>query len=250
MIYIYTSSAAGSTKMRKEQQAILDYLKSKDMKFEEIDLCAQTDAKDVMRSKIPAEVTKYNDSNKALAPQVFNEDEYCGDYAMFFEAREMELLNTFFKVPPSEKEKGNMKKVDLEAAENKENDPNVGNVVKTEENGLGNDTNQGQKVKAGDNGEKIEDNLKGETDNAEQSAESDKVQQKEESNDVEQKGESSDAGKQKGEINDIEQKGQSDVSDQNGDGAKQESSDAATEKGETGEAEPKREDAKPETGPD
>jgi len=37
-----------------------------------------------------------------LPPQVFNGDEHCGDYESFFDARECDLIYSFFKLNPPE----------------------------------------------------------------------------------------------------------------------------------------------------
>merc|ERR1712156_1221299 len=42
------------------------------------------------------------EGKQILPPQVFNGEDYCGDYEQFFDAREMDLIYSFFKLDPPE----------------------------------------------------------------------------------------------------------------------------------------------------
>merc|ERR1712156_274636 len=42
------------------------------------------------------------EGKQILPPQVFNGEDYCGDYEQFFDAREMDLIYSFFKLNPPE----------------------------------------------------------------------------------------------------------------------------------------------------
>merc|ERR1711881_269056 len=53
-----------------------------------------------MLEKIPEETKQ--EGVKFLPPQVFNGDDYCGDYENFFDAREMDLVYSFFKLEAPE----------------------------------------------------------------------------------------------------------------------------------------------------
>merc|ERR1712045_484533 len=42
------------------------------------------------------------EGKQILPPQVFNGEDYCGDYEQFFDARECDLIYSFFKLNPPE----------------------------------------------------------------------------------------------------------------------------------------------------
>lgn len=82
--------------IRNKQRKILDFLLQNNIETEEIDLTINTSARDVMLEKIPKE----KHSEKILPPQIFNQDQYCGDYEDFFNATEAGLQYTFLKLTP------------------------------------------------------------------------------------------------------------------------------------------------------
>merc|ERR1719219_1524680 len=53
-----------------------------------------------MLEKLPEESKE--EGKQILPPQVFNGEDYCGDYEQFFDAREMDLIYSFFKLNPPE----------------------------------------------------------------------------------------------------------------------------------------------------
>lgn len=56
--------------MKKNQQRIEMILDAKKIQYEKIDVAASEEAKDKMR--------KLSNNPKALPPQLFNDDQYCG----------------------------------------------------------------------------------------------------------------------------------------------------------------------------
>ncbi|KAK2825524.1 hypothetical protein Q7C36_019451 [Tachysurus vachellii] len=84
------SSASGSREIKKHQDAIFQFLDSKNIKYFSKDITVSTDVKDEMRQKVG--------NPKALPPQVFNGTQYCGDYQAFFEAVEDGKPEKFFKL--------------------------------------------------------------------------------------------------------------------------------------------------------
>ncbi|XP_027027197.1 SH3 domain-binding glutamic acid-rich-like protein 3 [Tachysurus fulvidraco] len=89
-ITIYMSTASGSREIKKQQDAIFQFLDSKNIKYFAMDITVSTDVKDEMRQKVG--------NPKALPPQVFNGTQYCGDYQAFFEAVEDGKPEKFFKL--------------------------------------------------------------------------------------------------------------------------------------------------------
>merc|ERR1712066_1018488 len=53
-----------------------------------------------MLEKLPEDSKE--EGKQILPPQVFNGDDYCGDYEQFFDARECDLIYSFFKLNPPE----------------------------------------------------------------------------------------------------------------------------------------------------
>ncbi|XP_012176316.1 SH3 domain-binding glutamic acid-rich protein homolog isoform X2 [Bombus terrestris] len=80
-------------------------LDSKNVEYETIDITepGKEMEKEFMQSNGIARDSKY-----PLPPQIFNEDEYCGDYEDFDLANEMDELEEFLKVEPSASGKENV----------------------------------------------------------------------------------------------------------------------------------------------
>ncbi|CAJ1078190.1 SH3 domain-binding glutamic acid-rich-like protein 3 [Xyrichtys novacula] len=76
--------------MRKGQDKIFMVLDSKKIEYEKVDITVGSDNKDLMRSVAG--------NPSALAPQISNGDIYCGDFAAFENAIEMEELEQFLKL--------------------------------------------------------------------------------------------------------------------------------------------------------
>ncbi|XP_018584276.1 SH3 domain-binding glutamic acid-rich-like protein 3 [Scleropages formosus] len=89
-IIIYYSSVSGSRDLKQQQSAIFQYLDSKKIKYEAVDISASNSAKEDMRRK--------TGNPSALPPQVFNKGVYCGDYSKFSEAVEDEKVEEFLKL--------------------------------------------------------------------------------------------------------------------------------------------------------
>jgi len=92
------SSVSSKQSIFKQQQAIFDFLDARGIEYLPIDMCANTAARPEMLEKIPEE--KKDAGNIFLPPQVFNGTDYCGDFEQFFDAREMDLIYSFFKLDP------------------------------------------------------------------------------------------------------------------------------------------------------
>jgi len=76
--------------MKKNQERIFSILTSKKIPFETVDISQNSEDKDLMR--------KMAGNPTALPPQICNGDVYCGDFAAFENAIEMEQLEAFLKL--------------------------------------------------------------------------------------------------------------------------------------------------------
>ncbi|XP_042246317.1 SH3 domain-binding glutamic acid-rich-like protein 3 [Thunnus thynnus] len=89
-VKVFFSSVSGSVEMKKNQERIFSILTSKKIPFEAVDISQNSDDKDLMRKRAG--------NPTALPPQICNGDVYCGDFAAFENAIEMEQLEAFLKV--------------------------------------------------------------------------------------------------------------------------------------------------------
>ncbi|XP_075939699.1 SH3 domain-binding glutamic acid-rich-like protein 3 [Anarhichas minor] len=89
-IIVYYTSVSSSKEIKKWQQQIFNVLSSKKIKHEAVDIAQDATVKDLMR-KLVGDQT-------ALPPQIFNGDNYCGDYKAFENAIEEEAVESFLKI--------------------------------------------------------------------------------------------------------------------------------------------------------
>ncbi|XP_063303273.1 SH3 domain-binding glutamic acid-rich protein isoform X1 [Pelobates fuscus] len=105
VIKVFVATVAGSTAIKKKQQEVLGFLEANRIDFEQKDIACNDDNRQWMRDNVPGEKKPQN--GIPLPPQIFNEDQYCGDFESFFDAKEGNEINVFFGLapPPSSKEK-------------------------------------------------------------------------------------------------------------------------------------------------
>ncbi|XP_011703054.1 PREDICTED: SH3 domain-binding glutamic acid-rich protein homolog isoform X1 [Wasmannia auropunctata] len=98
VVKIYVSGISGNKEVKKRQQRVLMILDSKNVEYEIIDITepGKELEKEFMQANSNARNNKY-----PLPPQLFNEDDYCGDYEDFDLANEMDELEKFLKVTPA-----------------------------------------------------------------------------------------------------------------------------------------------------
>ncbi|XP_077986728.1 SH3 domain-binding glutamic acid-rich protein homolog [Glandiceps talaboti] len=89
VVKVYYSSVSSSLEIKKAQQKIFMVLEGKKIAFERVDISADDEAKKFMLEKT---------TEHALPPQIFNDDQYCGDFESFDESVEMETLDSFLKL--------------------------------------------------------------------------------------------------------------------------------------------------------
>jgi len=99
-ICVYMTSVSSRLQISKQQRAILDFLDARGIEYRPVDMCANLKARGQMLEKLPEESKE--EGKQILPPQVFNGEDYCGDYEQFFDAREMDLIYSFFKLNPPE----------------------------------------------------------------------------------------------------------------------------------------------------
>ncbi|XP_070155806.1 SH3 domain-binding glutamic acid-rich protein homolog [Polyergus mexicanus] len=98
VVKIYISGISGNKEVKKRQQRVTMILDSKNVEYEIIDITEPGKEldKEFMQANSNARTNKY-----PLPPQIFNEDDYCGDYEDFDLANELDELEKFLKVTPA-----------------------------------------------------------------------------------------------------------------------------------------------------
>merc|ERR1712223_1265427 len=99
-ICVYMTSVSSKLQISKQQRAILDFLDARGIEYRPVDMCANLKARGQMLEKLPEDSKP--EGKQVLPPQVFNGEDYCGDYEQFFDAREIDLIYSFFKLNPPE----------------------------------------------------------------------------------------------------------------------------------------------------
>ncbi|XP_031568536.1 SH3 domain-binding glutamic acid-rich-like protein 3 [Actinia tenebrosa] len=89
-IVLYFSSASGNQEIKKQQIKIQQVLDGKKIPYTILDISSDADLRTKMRELM--------DDEKALPPQIFNGDQYCGNFQRFEEAIEEETLEQFLKL--------------------------------------------------------------------------------------------------------------------------------------------------------
>ncbi|XP_040855665.1 SH3 domain-binding glutamic acid-rich-like protein 3 [Ochotona curzoniae] len=89
-IKIYYTSVSGSREVKQRQEEVTRILDTYKIKYELIDVSVSFKVLEEMRRKVSTPT--------ALPPQIFNGQEYCGDYEMFHEAKENKEILKFLKM--------------------------------------------------------------------------------------------------------------------------------------------------------
>mmetsp|Transcript_23032 Transcript_23032/g.60169 ORF Transcript_23032/g.60169 Transcript_23032/m.60169 type:complete len:99 (-) Transcript_23032:1296-1592(-) len=95
-VKVYYASVTGSQEMRKHQEKIFMIIDSKKVEYEKVDIASIDGAKDKMRALMGA--AGVEGAERALPPQIFNEEAYCGNFEAFHLAVEDGELETFLKL--------------------------------------------------------------------------------------------------------------------------------------------------------
>ncbi|GFT42318.1 SH3 domain-binding glutamic acid-rich protein homolog [Nephila pilipes] len=97
-IKVYTSGICGSQEVRKQQQRVIFILQSLPIDLQIIDVTDPGRDEDLTFMQ---EAAKKHDKKTQLPPQIFNENEYCGDYADFELANDDDEIMRFLKLEDS-----------------------------------------------------------------------------------------------------------------------------------------------------
>ncbi|XP_031709485.1 SH3 domain-binding glutamic acid-rich-like protein 3 [Anarrhichthys ocellatus] len=89
-IKLYYTTVTASRTVKSQQAEVMRILESKSIQFKLIDISVGREVCDEMRSKVG--------NPSAVPPQLFNEDQYCGDYDMLSEAVEADTVDQFLKM--------------------------------------------------------------------------------------------------------------------------------------------------------
>ncbi|KAL3882392.1 hypothetical protein ACJMK2_028738 [Sinanodonta woodiana] len=170
VIKVYISSVSSNTYMKKSQTSIIDLLDMHKVKYELIDIADPTneEQKKFMRAN-----SKPKEEGKVpLPPQVFNGDDYCGDYEAFENALEQNMLFEFLKLEspvPKEVSKANVKVTGEEEEEKKDEEKPVS--LEQSENMSQEEDKASEETEQKENAETSEDKSKSENEDMEVMAE-------------------------------------------------------------------------------
>jgi len=132
-VKVYISLTSGLKEVKKRQQKILMILDSKNIKYDVIDISEPglEEQKNFMQTNATSKGATASDTDPRhpLPPQVFNDDQYCGDFDEFELANEVDNLEVFLKL--SAEEIPQLHKNTLDTSKIDENHPN-GKVVEDE----------------------------------------------------------------------------------------------------------------------
>ncbi|XP_069616829.1 adapter SH3BGRL-like isoform X2 [Ranitomeya imitator] len=98
VIKVFVATVAGSTAIKKKQQEVVGFLEANRIDFEEKDIACNDDNRQWMRENVPGEKKPQN--GIPLPPQIFNEEQYCGDFESFFDAKEGNEIYVFLGLAP------------------------------------------------------------------------------------------------------------------------------------------------------
>ncbi|XP_015227842.1 SH3 domain-binding glutamic acid-rich-like protein 2 isoform X2 [Cyprinodon tularosa] len=93
VIKVYVASSSGSVAVKKQQQAVVGFLEANRINFQEVDITMLEEQRLWMYRNIPKE--KKPEKGNPMPPQIFNEDQYCGDYEDFFQSKENNTVFAF-----------------------------------------------------------------------------------------------------------------------------------------------------------
>ncbi|XP_042125139.1 SH3 domain-binding glutamic acid-rich-like protein 3 [Peromyscus maniculatus bairdii] len=89
-IKIYYTSVSCSREVKQRQNEVMRILDTYKVKYELIDIAVSSQVLEEMRTKVA--------SPKAAPPQIFNGQEYCGDFMTFHDAKENKEILKFLKM--------------------------------------------------------------------------------------------------------------------------------------------------------
>lgn len=95
-----------SPQVKKRQQRVLMILDSKNIQYDTVDITepGKESEKELMQNKSTSNGGTVSDPEPRhpLPPQIFNDEDYCGDYDAFDMANEIDTLEVFLKLAPAD----------------------------------------------------------------------------------------------------------------------------------------------------
>uniref|UniRef100_A0A8C2V9Y8 SH3 domain binding glutamate rich protein n=2 Tax=Chinchilla lanigera TaxID=34839 RepID=A0A8C2V9Y8_CHILA len=131
VIKVFVATSSGSIAIRKKQQEVVGFLEANKIDFKELDIAGDEDNRRWMRENVPGEKKPQN--GIPLPPQIFNEEQYCGDFDSFFSAKEENIIYSFLGLAPPPGSKGTEKAEEPGENEGQENSEDVGNLPESQE---------------------------------------------------------------------------------------------------------------------
>ncbi|XP_012586379.1 PREDICTED: SH3 domain-binding glutamic acid-rich protein [Condylura cristata] len=98
VIKVFVATSSGSIAIRKKQQEVVGFLEANKIDFKELDIAGDEDNRRWMRENVPGEKKPQN--GIPLPPQIFNGEQYCGDFDSFFSAKEENIIYSFLGLAP------------------------------------------------------------------------------------------------------------------------------------------------------
>ncbi|XP_033873689.1 SH3 domain-binding glutamic acid-rich-like protein 2 isoform X1 [Acipenser ruthenus] len=98
VIRVFIASSSGSVLIKKTQQDVVGFLEANKIEFEEVDITMVEDQRMWMYKHIPKE--RLPAKGNPLPPQIFNDEQYCGDYEAFFDSKENNTVTSFLGLNP------------------------------------------------------------------------------------------------------------------------------------------------------
>nr|XP_023669515.1 SH3 domain-binding glutamic acid-rich-like protein isoform X5 [Paramormyrops kingsleyae] len=97
VIKVYLATSSGSTAIKKKQQDVVGFLEALKIEYMQLDIASNEENRQWMRENVPGEKKPTN--GIPLPPQIFNGEDYCGDYDTFFDAKEENQVFEFLGLP-------------------------------------------------------------------------------------------------------------------------------------------------------
>ncbi|XP_063080599.1 SH3 domain-binding glutamic acid-rich protein isoform X4 [Cavia porcellus] len=133
VIKVFVATSSGSIAIRKKQQEVVGFLEANKIDFKELDIAGDEDNRRWMRENVPGEKKPQN--GIPLPPQIFNEEQYCGDFDSFFSAKEENIIYSFLGLAPPPGSQGTEKAEDSGENEGQdENREDAGNPPEAQQN--------------------------------------------------------------------------------------------------------------------
>ncbi|KPU78697.1 uncharacterized protein Dana_GF23792, isoform B [Drosophila ananassae] len=106
VLKVYVSGMSGNKEVKKRQQRVLMILDSKNIQYDTVDITepGKESEKELMQNKSTSNGGTVSDPEPRhpLPPQIFNDEDYCGDYDAFDMANEIDTLEVFLKLAPAD----------------------------------------------------------------------------------------------------------------------------------------------------